>query len=415
METSRTIAPDKDLPRPNDTERAVTPRRPDGLRFEPKLEHEYRLHMRADQRTSTVVCLLAALFIWLIFIGLDLVRLGGWAGLVTGDFDIAIAVSMRLATVLALTTPIYMLTSQRMPLVYHRFSILVLLLIGTSCAFIANMYNLRGLPHVDIAQLVIIAAVFLPVGLTFQQSFGIALFIALFTTGLGFLMLEPRQLMEHSRLSILLFFAVFVSAVGAWLRERAQRDEFLLRRTLRDRAMSDPLTGIANRRGFEEHLVMALQQARRDDVVAVLAILDVDHFKPYNDHYGHQAGDNALRLIASTIDAAARRPMDMVGRLGGEEFGVLLYDAIPEKALPRLEKLVTDVVDLRIEHSASPTADLITVSLGAVAFDGRESAAELYGRADTALYAGKAAGRNRVEFNPSGRVQEFLAEARRRA
>lgn len=410
------FAPGREVPGEAPPQSSTAPRRLDGLHFEPKLEHEYRLHMRADQRTSTLVCLVTALGIWLIFIGLDLSRIDGWAALAAGDRSLALAILLRLVTLVALLVPICMLATQRLPRAYHRLSMLGLALIGATCAFIANMFKLRGLPQADIAQLVIIAAVFLPVGLTFLQSSAVALFVALFTAALGFVMLiEPAHLTEHVRLSILLFFAVFVGGVGAWLRERAQRDQFLLRRMLHDHAMSDPLTGIANRRGFEDHVAAALQQARRDGAPIVFAILDVDHFKRYNDYYGHQAGDEALRLIAGAIAAAGRRPMDLVGRLGGEEFGLLLYDVAPEKGLARLEKLVAAVEELRIEHAASPTAGHVTGSIGATAFDGREPMPELYRRADAALYASKALGRNRVEFSAIARVETLSVETRRRA
>jgi diguanylate cyclase (GGDEF)-like protein len=385
---------------------AAGPRHVDGLGFEPELEREFRQHMRADQRRSTLVCLVTALGIWLTFIGLDLTRLENLATIGDGDFSVELAIALRLGTLAVILRLVWAVRHNRQAQAYHHLTMLALALIGVTCAFIANMYKLRGLPQADIAQLVIIAAVFLPVGLSFFQSLGIALLIAVFTTVLGFVMLAPAQLAEHGRLSVLLFFAVFVSAVGAWLRERAERDQFLLRRMLHNRAMSDALTGIANRRGFEEHVAMALLQARRDRVPAVFAVLDVDHFKRYNDRYGHQAGDIALALIARAIDGAARRPMDMVGRLGGEEFGLLLYDTTPEKAQERLEGVAQAIAELRIEHAASPTAQYITVSMGAVGFDGQETAADLYRRADAALYAGKASGRNRVEL---GEGNERLA------
>lgn len=374
----------------------------DGLGFEPMLEREYRQHMRAGQRSSTLVCLITALGIWLTFIGLDLTRLDNFAMIATGDGLVELAIALRLGTLAVILRLVWIVRRNRHARSFHHLTMLALALIGVTCAFIANMYKLRGLPQADIAQLVIIAAVFLPIGLTFLQSLGVALLIALFTAVLGFVMLEPAQLAEHGRLSILLFFAVFVSAVGAWLRERAERDQFLLRRMLHNRAMSDALTGIANRRGFEEHVAMALLQARRDRMPVVFAVLDVDHFKRYNDRYGHQAGDIALALIARAIDGTLRRPMDMVGRLGGEEFGLFLYDTTPEKAQDRLEQVAQAIAELRIEHAASPTAQYITVSMGAVGFDGHETAVDLYRRADAALYAGKASGRNRVELGESG-------------
>lgn len=385
---------------------AAGPRQVDGLGFEPELEREFRQHMRADQRRSTLVCLVTALGIWLTFIGLDLSRLENLATIGVGDVSVELAIALRLGTLAVILRLVWVVRRNRQAHAYHRLTMLALALIGVTCAFIANMYKLRGLPQADIAQLVIIAAVFLPVGLTFFQSLGIALLIAVFTTVLGFVMLAPAQLAEHGRLSVLLFFAVFVSAVGAWLRERAERDQFLLRRMLHSRAMSDALTGIANRRGFEEHVAMALLQARRDRAPVVFAVLDVDHFKRYNDRYGHQAGDIALTLIARAIDSKLRPPMDMVGRLGGEEFGLLLYDTTPEKAEERLQRVVQAIAELKIEHAASPTAQYITVSMGAAGFDGQETAAELYRRADAALYSGKASGRNRVEL---GKGSERLA------
>jgi diguanylate cyclase (GGDEF)-like protein len=378
------------------------PRHVDGLGFEPALEREYRQHMRADQRRSTLVCLVTALGIWLTFIGLDLTRLDTLTTIAAADRSVELAIALRLGTLAVILRLVWIVRRGRQADAYHRLTMLALGLIGITCAFISNMYKLRGLPQADIAQLVIIAAVFLPVGLTFLQSLSVALLIAVFTTVLGLAMLEPMQLAEHWRLSILLFFAVFVSAVGAWLRERAERDQFLLRRMLQSRAMSDALTGIANRRGFEEHVARALLQARREHAPVVFAVLDVDHFKRYNDRYGHQAGDVALALIARAIDSTLRRPMDMVGRLGGEEFGLLLYDTSPEKAQERLQQVAAAIAELRIEHAASPTAQHITVSMGAVGFDGRESPADLYRRADAALYAGKASGRNRVELGEGG-------------
>jgi diguanylate cyclase (GGDEF)-like protein len=385
---------------------AARPRRLDGLRFALTLEREYRLHMRSAQRNSTLVCVVTALGIWLTFIGFDLTRLHGMAALLAGEPDIVVAVALRLSALGVILALFVVLAARRLPRAYHRLSILALGLIGITSAYIANVFKLRGLPQADIAQLVIIAAVFLPVGLTFLQSLGVALFIGVFSTILGFAMLEPAQFAEHGRLSVLTFFAVLVSAVGAWLRERAERDQFLLRRMLHNRAMSDALTGIANRRGFEEHVAIALLQARRDRAPVVFAVLDVDHFKRYNDRYGHQAGDIALALIARAIDSKLRPPMDMVGRLGGEEFGLLLYDTRPEKAQERLQRVAQAIAELRIEHAASPTAQFITVSMGAAAFDGQETAADLYRRADAALYSGKASGRNRVEL---GAVSERLA------
>jgi len=214
-------------------------------------------------------------------------------------------------------------------------------------------------------------------------------------------LLDLEQRHETIRMSVLLFFAAFVGAVGAYLREYAERDQFLLRRQLHYSAMSDALTGIGNRRYFAQHAAAALRQAAREREDVVFAVLDVDHFKSFNDRYGHHAGDMALHMIAQSLKQGLRRPLDLVGRLGGEEFGLLLYGPAPNEALVLLEGLVTTVAGLAIPHDASETASCLTVSIGAACFDGRESLESLYRRADAALYAGKAAGRNRVELDDS--------------
>lgn len=369
------------------------------LRFAPKLEREFRLHMRADQRTSTLVCILTALGIWLAFIALDLSRLNALFEFAAGHRDVELAIVLRVATLAAIVALIYALLRHRLPRAYHRLSMLVLTLIGTSSAFIADMYKLRDLPQADLAQLVIIAAVFLPVGLTFYQSLGIALFIAVLTTGLGLVMLDDIHMLEHLRLSVLLFFAVFVSAVGAYLREYAQRDQFLLRRILHSHAMSDALTGIDNRRSFEQHAAIALLQGRRDRIGIVFAVLDIDHFKQFNDRYGHQSGDRALGLVAGAIASCLRRPMDMVGRIGGEEFAILLYGVDQELGRGMLDSVARAVAALAIPHEASDTAGYLTISMGAARFDGRETLEQLYRRADLMLYESKKNGRNRLTLS----------------
>lgn len=368
------------------------------LRFTRKLEREFLLHMRADQRMSTLVCIVTALGIWLAFIILDLSRLNALREHFAGHRDLEFAMVLRIATLASIASLLYALLARRLPRAYHRLSMLVLMLIGSASAFIANMYKLRDLPQADLAQLVIIAAVFLPVGLTFYQSLGIALIIAILTTVLGLVMLDEVHMLEHIRLSLLLFFAVFVSAVGAYLREYAQRDQFLLRRILHNHAMSDALTGIDNRRSFEQHAAISLLQARRDRVGVVFAVLDIDHFKQYNDHYGHQAGDRALGQVAGAISSCLRRPMDMVGRIGGEEFAIVLYGVDMAQAGRMLDAIARAVVDLSIPHEASQTSDCLTVSVGAATFDGTETLEQLYRRADLMLYESKRNGRNRLSL-----------------
>ena len=126
-------------------------------------------------------------------------------------------------------------------------------------------------------------------------------------------------------------------------------------------------------------------------------LIDIDHYKAYNDHYGHPAGDQCIRVIASTVrHAARRRPLDIVGRYGGEELVAVLYDASREHAESVARTLVAAVARLRLPH-VTTAVGAVTISVGAAIEAPAEpaSVAALLKRADEALYAAKAAGRNR--------------------
>jgi diguanylate cyclase (GGDEF)-like protein len=148
-------------------------------------------------------------------------------------------------------------------------------------------------------------------------------------------------------------------------------------------ARTDDLTGLPNRRAWEEELPRELARAQRDERPLSVAMLDLDHFKAFNDRRGHQAGDRLLKQAAS--DWAARlRIVDVLARYGGEEFALALPGCRLEDALPLLETL----------RAATPAGQ--TCSAGVACWDGEESIDELLGRADAALYAAKRAGRNRT-------------------
>ncbi|WP_082700417.1 sensor domain-containing diguanylate cyclase [Magnetospirillum sp. XM-1] len=175
---------------------------------------------------------------------------------------------------------------------------------------------------------------------------------------------------------------------------------------LRHLAMVDGLTGIANRRTFNETLGLEWRRAARSGTPLSLLMIDVDHFKAYNDHYGHQAGDECLRAVATALAATARRPGDLVARYGGEEFGVVLPGSTLAEAEALAEKMRLAVAALHLPHAASQTAAEVTISIGASslhpaplsdASQGKPLDTEsLIANADTALYRAKTGGRNRV-------------------
>ncbi|MBA0166828.1 MULTISPECIES: diguanylate cyclase domain-containing protein [Pectobacterium] len=165
---------------------------------------------------------------------------------------------------------------------------------------------------------------------------------------------------------------------------------------LRSIAMLDGLTGVANRRKFDETLGHLWFQCQRDKKPMSLIILDVDYFKRYNDTYGHQSGDDCLRSLANEFRRALQRPQDLIARIGGEEFACILpwTDAIGAMAIA--ERIKNAVHELSLEHKASPIGQIVTVSMGLVTRipEPDMDSNELIALADQALYRQKANGRD---------------------
>ncbi len=166
--------------------------------------------------------------------------------------------------------------------------------------------------------------------------------------------------------------------------------------TLRALAESDGLTGLANRRLFEDTLARELARARRGGSGFALILSDVDWFKKYNDRYGHVAGDDCLRKVAAAIAAGARRPGDLAARYGGEEFAVILPATTLDGAVKVAETIRAAVADLKLEHADSPYGQ-VSLSLGVVAgLAGAGPDGAWVEAADRLLYEAKEGGRNRV-------------------
>jgi diguanylate cyclase (GGDEF)-like protein len=155
---------------------------------------------------------------------------------------------------------------------------------------------------------------------------------------------------------------------------------------------------IGNRRRFERFLNDEWHRAIRFKTEISLILIDIDHFKRYNDTYGHQAGDECLQRVAEAFAETIKRPTDLVARFGGEEFALILGGTDAAGALTIAEHAVANVNDLRVSHSDSETSQFLTVSVGIATmfakFDNAE--ADLIKAADEALYNAKAIGRNRI-------------------
>lgn len=160
----------------------------------------------------------------------------------------------------------------------------------------------------------------------------------------------------------------------------------------------DGLTGIPNRRSFDEYIEKEWGRAVREETCLSLLLIDIDFFKKYNDGYGHQGGDDCLQKVAAALAGTMRRASDMVARYGGEEFAVVLPNTDLEGAMVIAEELRQSVEKLALKHEFSDAGDIVSISLGAAGIPPQcgDDPASLIALADEALYGAKAAGRNRV-------------------
>lgn len=168
--------------------------------------------------------------------------------------------------------------------------------------------------------------------------------------------------------------------------------------SLRARSYIDGLTGIANRRHFDVALERELRRALRADGALALLLVDIDSFKAYNDHFGHQQGDSCLTLVAQELAGMLKRPADLAARYGGEEFAAVLPDTTLEQARVLADRIRAHVAGLGLEQAPAAHHPKVTLSIGVAAFDrARLNVPEaLIEAADKALYAAKRGGRNRV-------------------
>ena len=202
--------------------------------------------------------------------------------------------------------------------------------------------------------------------------------------------------------------SLFVVLVGvtALLVSYRQRDARLIRgqqqqleranRALAWQARNDALTDVANRRAFDEQLALECERANRAGAPLSLLMIDVDHFKRYNDAAGHPAGDACLQAVAGAVQGAVRRPIDFAARYGGEEFAVILPATSSAGAHERAEEVRRAVHALGIAHPGLAPGSVVTVSIGASSGRPPVSPEDLVRQADEALYKAKQTGRDRV-------------------
>lgn len=359
------------------------------LKFDPALESAYAIERFTESRRFVRVNLLVLMAIMVAVFATDRIVMPEVAALP--------ALAARLAYMLpALGLAFGMTFVPRAEYWYPRVTPVIA--VGMLCTvLILGLWAWQhGEGRLIVRPIYAAIAIYFMLGLNFQvavvvNAIGILCYALLASFWVGL----PGDELLYS-LSTLLLTNVLCIA-GAYKLEHAQRAVWLKARLLAGYALQDGLTGLANRRRFDEHFERIWKQGQRDRKPVSLLLVDIDRFKDYNDRYGHQAGDEALKALARVLAASVKRPFDLATRYGGEEFAVLLYDAGLDFTAGTAESVMLGLREMAIPHADSATGQL-TVSIGIASAipDAGRSAAGLLQLADQALYAAKDAGRNRM-------------------
>jgi diguanylate cyclase (GGDEF)-like protein len=351
------------------------------LRFQPPLEAEYLRSLLLHSRTLIrVACVFAAILA---------VARGDWNRLFLVDAFSVAAISIVLAA---------MAWGPDFERVYPRWAHLLLPLRNAIVSAQIAWAAAQG--HVEMLMVLPISVIgpFFFLGLRFRAAVAccvvtVASFVA---SAVCFDLSQPVALRAYA------FLVVGVSAclVAALHIEKSGRTSFLEGRLVAELAQRDALTGSKNRRALDEHLSYLWQRAVEHNHCLAILLIDIDHFKAYNDGYGHQAGDQALRRVAEAVQRFVRGPLDILARYGGEEFAAILYNVDGHRASDIADLMRGAVGELAIGHSASQTSGRVTISVGVAAVEptADRTARGALQLADQALYEAKVGGRNRVEL-----------------
>lgn len=296
------------------------------------------------------------------------------------------------------TMPLSRLFSRRLS--WSEAGAILLTALVTTIVFWQTRYPVSFLPY---AVLVLAAFRLGPVGVAVNCGILAVISISFTITGHGpfAVGLEDDPAQRIFLLQLFLSVAVFMSIpIAMALAERNELETSLYRvqDELKGLAATDALTGLGNRRAFDEALEREWTRAIRYREPISLALLDIDHFKKFNDHYGHKPGDECLSKVGHLLTETVFRPGDMIARYGGEEFAIVLPGTSAEGALQVAERVRQIVEHQGWRHVGSPEG-CITVSVGVATIEPtpRQPKTTLFEQADAALYKAKAQGRNRVE------------------
>jgi len=359
------------------------------LRFaSPELEAEYvRADLLHSRELIRVVCTLAVLLV--VFRGVDQAFSGSWDRGLLIDFGVVLSSSILLLSIA------WSRTFEQLFLPWAQ--IVVPLRNAIVASHVAQAAAQGHLVMLMILPVLLIGPFFL-LKLRFRAALvsGVLTLAAFIGSAIYFGLTPPVAL----RAGAFLIMGMIACIVAARHLERASRISFLESSVIAELAQHDALTGTKNRRVFDEYLARLWPQAMEDGRAIAILLIDVDHFKAYNDHYGHQAGDRALCRVAQTVETFVHRPLDVLARYGGEEFAAILYDVDGPQAMDIAGRIHRAVADLGLEHRGSRTSAAVTISVGVAVIrpTPKRNARGALQLADQALYEAKARGRNRVEL-----------------
>jgi diguanylate cyclase (GGDEF)-like protein len=359
-------------------------RRTAGLRFAPSLEAEYSMtHLRRVHRRVRVWFTLV--FVVRVLLAIDQAR---HTGVLSGLSLIYIGAILPCSLFM-----VWLSWGRYYGRLYLRVAPILVPLFYALIAVVVARSLVIGRFEQFSAFSVVLIAVFFFTGLKFREALltAIVLLITFSTAGVA-VGLAPAVLLKGM---VVLVITSVIGAVVYWDVEKSYRENFLERALIGRLLARDNLTGLMNRRTFDERLLCIWQQALRDRRSIAICMIDVDHFKRYNDSFGHQAGDVALRTVAGLIQEFARRPLDLAARYGGEEFAMVFYDLSPANVQDIAERLIKRVQAERINVAKPELGLTISIGVGLISPGVGRSPQGAIQLADEALYEAKRAGRNR--------------------
>jgi diguanylate cyclase (GGDEF)-like protein len=359
------------------------------LTFNPELESEFRRTHFDENVLHTRVNLCLAVVITIAFSIMESVVLGPELNRIPSMIHMLVIVPTLLIGLASSFSP------QRHR-IYPPLAMVASTVLGLGVAAIQIIATLGGMSILFPCMMLTIVFIYFMGGLIFYHAVAANMIVLLLYFAVGSELALPGHEFAYDALAMVA--ANLFGASVVYMHEKTSRMRFLEACLLRELVARDGLTGIQNRRMFDQHIQRAWQQAVREEERVAVLLVDIDCFKDYNDRYGHQAGDECLRAVAVSLSQCARRPMDFVARYGGEEFAVVLYQASREYVAEVLTRIQRSIAELNIPHEASRVASRLTVSIGAAFIlpSSNRTHEGLIQLADEALYSAKEQGRNRV-------------------